>query len=155
MPREVHHRLTRRAFCAAITFAGLPLGSDARARAESLELLMFERLGCPWCRRWDEEIGAVYPHSPEGQRAPLRRVNLDQRNASVPGLSEPVFYSPTFVLLKNGREIGRITGYMHAEGFWGLLEKLLRNADLQRADRAIERGGNPVSFRFAKVQACS
>jgi len=36
-----------------------------------------------------------------------------------------VMYTPTFVLLNNGREIGRITGYPGEDHFWGLLEELI------------------------------
>jgi hypothetical protein len=123
---------TRRSFLGTTVLAGI---SPGLANANLLELLMFERMGCPWCRRWDKEIGAVYPQSAEGQRAPLRRISLDHRAAPVAGLREPVLYSPTFVLSKNGREIGRITGYIHAESFWGLLEKMIRSADLPENSR--------------------
>ncbi len=97
--------------------------------ASALELVMFERSGCVWCLRWDKEVSAGYLASPEGQRAPLRRVSLDRGNAGArPGdmaLTPPVFYTPTFVLIDNGRELGRITGYTDNATFWGLLERIL------------------------------
>jgi hypothetical protein len=34
-----------------------------------------------------------------------------------------VRYSPTFVVVMDGREIGRIEGYPGEAFFWGLLEK--------------------------------
>ncbi len=77
--------------------------------------------GCPWCRNWDREIATIYPKTPEGAKAPLRRVSLDRPLAPEWKLDPPVFYSPTFVILDKGREIGRITGYSNAESFWGLL----------------------------------
>ncbi|MBL3206218.1 thioredoxin family protein, partial [Klebsiella pneumoniae] len=33
-------------------------------------------------------------------------------------------YTPTFILVDGGREIGRIEGYPGADFFWGLLERL-------------------------------
>lgn len=90
---------------------------------------MFERAGCVWCRKWDVEVGAVYPKSPEGQRVPLRRASLDQPLPPDLKLTPPVFYSPTFVLMDQGREIGRITGYPGEDAFWGLLGVLLKNAE--------------------------
>ncbi|MCU0820619.1 MAG: thioredoxin family protein [Beijerinckiaceae bacterium] len=89
------------------------------------ELVMFERAGCPWCRNWDREIAAIYPKTREGVKAPLRRVSLDKPLASEWKLDPPVFYSPTFVVIDKGREIGRITGYSNAESFWGLLGAIL------------------------------
>jgi thioredoxin-related protein len=86
---------------------------------------MFDRAGCPWCRKWDREIATVYPITGEGQRAPLRRVSLDRPSEEARKLSPPVFYSPTFVLMEDGREVGRITGYANEEAFWGLLQTLL------------------------------
>jgi thioredoxin-related protein len=97
--------------------------------AQAAELVMFERTGCVWCRRWDLEVGAIYQRSPEGQRVPLRRASLDQALPPELRLSPPVFYSPTFVLMEKGREIGRITGYQGEEAFWGLLGVMLRKAE--------------------------
>lgn len=94
--------------------------------AEAAELVMFERAGCPWCRKWDQEVGAIYPLSQEGQRAPLRRASLDQPLPPELQLTPPVFYSPTFVLMHEGREIGRITGYQGDDSFWGLLGAMLK-----------------------------
>lgn len=90
---------------------------------KSAELVMFERDGCVWCLRWNREIGAVYDRTDEGRRLPLRRVNAGRP----PGfaLAGPVIYAPTFVVVDNGREIGRITGYAGQDSFWGLLGKLI------------------------------
>lgn len=95
------------------------------AMAEAAEMLMFERRGCPWCRTWDEVIGPIYPKSELGRRAPLRRVDLD--GGQPPGLTlvRPIRYTPTFVLVENGREVGRIEGYPGEDFFWGRAERLL------------------------------
>ena len=97
----------------------------AAVPAQAAELVMFERDGCAWCARWDREIGPIYPKTPEGAAAPLRRLNLDRKVANEPGLKSPVLFTPTFVLLDKGREVGRITGYIGEEAFWGLLGKFL------------------------------
>jgi thioredoxin-related protein len=94
------------------------------ARATASELVMFERDGCAWCQRWNKEIGAIYDRTQEAQRLPLRRVNLDRQAAGVT-LKEPVRYSPTFVVVDGGAEVGRITGYSNDDSFWGLLGALL------------------------------
>jgi hypothetical protein len=113
----------RRGWTVAL-LAAMALGSSI-APAAATELVLFERAGCPWCRNWDREIGPIYPKTREGAKAPLRRVSLDKPLAPEWKLDPPIYFSPTFVLLEGGREIGRITGYTNAESFWGLLSVLL------------------------------
>jgi hypothetical protein len=99
--------------------------SGQHTRTAAAELIMFEAAGCPWCQRWHAEVGKAYVHSPEGRRAPLRRVQLGTPLGDV-ALSRPVHATPTFVLAHDGRELGRITGYPGADFFWGMLAELMR-----------------------------
>lgn len=105
--------------------------------ARGAELLMFERAGCVWCERWDREVAPGYDRTAEGRAAPLRRIDLGKGGAPEPGLARPVRYTPTFVLVSEGREIGRITGYLSNDTFWGLLGKML--ADIENP---IQRTGS-------------
>jgi hypothetical protein len=95
-------------------------------QAQAAELLLYRRLGCPWCRAFDETIGPVYPKTDLGRRLPLRHVDLDRGAPLAAALVKPVFFTPTFVLVDGGREVGRIEGYPGEDFFWGLLEKLAR-----------------------------
>ncbi len=94
------------------------------AGAFAAELVMFERAGCPWCQRWDREIGASYMQSEEAKKLPLRRVDVDTAATGGIALASPVRYTPTFVVVDDGREVGRITGYINDDSFWGLLSAL-------------------------------
>ena len=38
----------------------------------------------------------------------------------------PVTFTPTFILLQNRHEVGRITGYPGEGHFWALLDELLQ-----------------------------
>lgn len=93
--------------------------------AVAAELLMVEEDGCIWCKTWNTEIAPIYPKTPEGRFAPLRRVDI---HASLPaGLTlaaRPVF-TPTFILVENGKELARIEGYPGDDFFWALLEQML------------------------------
>jgi hypothetical protein len=110
--------------------------------AEAAELVMVEQPGCPWCARWHAEIGPVYPNTAEGRRAPLRRMLMSDVPASGIRFAQPVTVSPTFVLIENGQEIGRITGYPGPDFFWGLLsELLLRLPQTSRHSRGVQGGG--------------
>jgi hypothetical protein len=92
--------------------------------AEAAELLMYRRAGCPWCAAWDRDIGPIYPKTAIGRRIPLRNVDLDRGEAPAIHSRGPIRYTPTFVLVENGREVGRIEGYPGEAFFWGLLEQL-------------------------------
>ena len=98
------------------------------AWASDVSLVIVEQPGCAYCARWNAELAEIYPKTPEGKLAPLERVQL---RAPLPeGLSlrsAPVF-TPTFVLVQNGIEVGRIEGYPGQDFFWGLLGMALREA---------------------------
>lgn len=102
-------------------FALLSIGHSAKAA----ELLMFESPGCEWCDIWDAEIGQIYHKTDEGRRAPLRRISIHQTLPADLGFVKGVVYTPTFVLVDDGRELGRILGYPGEMHFWGLLEEML------------------------------
>jgi thioredoxin-related protein len=96
--------------------------------AGAAELLMFERAGCPWCARWNREVAPAYLRSEEGAYAPLRRIDLDRENQPRDiAFKTPVRFTPTFVLVDQGREIGRLIGYIDAATFWGLYAKMVRD----------------------------
>lgn len=87
------------------------------------ELIMVEQAGCHYCERWNSEIGHIYPKTKEGKLVPLRRVDLRRLPRDLSFASRPVF-TPTFVLMDDGKELGRIEGYPGDEFFWFLLGKL-------------------------------
>lgn len=89
----------------------------------SADLVMVEQDGCHWCARWHAEIAHIYPNTAEGQRTPLRVVNLRALPDDIAFATPPVF-TPTFVLVEDGQELGRIEGYAGDEFFWFLLGRL-------------------------------
>jgi len=111
------------------------------ASGTAAELVMFEEAGCPWCAAWNRDIAAIYPKTAEGKRAPLRRVDLHAVwPDDLPEL-EPVHYTPTFVLIDNGQEIGRILGYPGEDFFWGLLGELIERLEPIAAPQAAGGSG--------------
>ena len=95
------------------------------AMAQASELVMFEQAGCAYCQRWDRDVGALYGKTDEARSLPLRRINIQNQKTSGIALALPVRFTPTFVVVDNGREIGRITGYASDDAFWGLLDALV------------------------------
>ncbi|WBL34285.1 thioredoxin family protein [Sinirhodobacter sp. HNIBRBA609] len=109
-----------------------PVASIGASAADAVDapfrLIMVEQAGCGYCAQWYAEIGPIYPKSPEGKLAPLEHVDL--RSDWAEGLqigAAPVF-TPTFVLMQNDAEVGRIEGYPGEDFFWGLLGMALRDA---------------------------
>jgi hypothetical protein len=76
-----------------------------------MQLLMFEEPGCVWCARWNEDVGGEYPITPEGQLAPLTRLQTPRPTSRKCQPASRPRYTPTFVVLQDGTEIGRIEGY--------------------------------------------
>lgn len=102
--------------------------APAVATAGELQLLMFEQPGCIYCAAWNEEVAPEYPLTEEGKAAPLRRLQLrDPLPEGIEVVSPPVF-TPTFVLVEDGIESGRIEGYPGEDFFWPLLAGLIAEA---------------------------
>ncbi len=105
---------------------GISPASAQTVAAARTELLMYDQAGCSYCVRWRAEVGPGYSKSAEGRRAPLRIINLRGPRAEGIALASPIRLTPTFVLVENGREVGRISGYGGADFFWGMLGDLMR-----------------------------
>jgi hypothetical protein len=105
------------------------------ANAFAAELVMFEQAGCAWCETFDREIAPIYPKTTEGQRAPLRRVNIDYPLPADLGFIAIERLAPLFVLVDKGREVGRIRGYPGEDHFWGLLGVLIKKLDADGTGR--------------------
>ena len=105
---------------------------------------MFEQAGCVWCETFDREIAPVYAKTTEGQRAPLRRVNIDYPLPADLGFIAVERLAPLFVLVDKGREVGRIRGYPGEDHFWGFAWS---------PDQEIGRGRNePGTYLIARIK---
>lgn len=135
--RTIVSRRARPWLAAAILLVLLAFGA-AQGRAPAIAapgvgatLVMFEAPFCEYCELWDEEIGVVYDRTPEGRFAPLRRVVKDRDAHGIRNL-RAVVYTPTFVVVKDGREVGRITGYPGEDFFWPMLADILERIGFRR-----------------------
>jgi thioredoxin-related protein len=93
--------------------------------AKSTELVMFESATCAWCQRWHEEIGPAYPNTQEAKCAPLRRVDINGPRPEDLSHVASIVFTPTFVLVQDGKEIARLVGYPGEDFFWPLLAQEL------------------------------
>ena len=113
----------------------LLIALTAPAMGGELRLLMLDQEHCEWCEAWDKEVGVVYARTVEGKRAPLIRSSIHEDLPEGVTIARRAHFTPTFVLLEDGREIGRIDGYPGEDFFYGLLRKLFERATAQ-PDRA-------------------
>jgi thioredoxin-related protein len=123
---------------AALATLGLLIGtlpgSAARdgnkaTNTTGLEMLVFERQPCTYCELFRQEILPRYMGSPPAARAPMRFVNIDHVDLEALGLRTRLTTIPTAVLMQNGTEIDRITGYMVPETFFQVVQRLLSRAN--------------------------
>ncbi len=91
----------------------------------ALELVMVEQDGCVYCEMWHEQIAEIYPKTAEGKFAPLRQVDLFELDESGVEFDRGINFTPTFVVVENGRELARLEGYPGEDFFWFLLTKML------------------------------
>ena len=105
-------------------FLAFALAAILTTQLHAMELIMVEQHGCHYCEQWDEEIAPAYPKTAEGRFAPLRRVHINEIPEDLTLVSDPAF-TPTFILVEDGKELARIEGYPGDDWFWPLLEALL------------------------------
>jgi len=109
----------------------LMLGVSAVATVAETHLVMVEEYGCMWCARWNEEISGIYPKTPEGKAAPLLRMDIRAPRPEGLEFARSLHFTPTFVLMVDGKEVSRIEGYPGEDFFWGILKQMLTRAEIE------------------------
>lgn len=97
--------------------------------AQAAELLMFEHVGCVVCKKFKKEMLPKYLKSKFAKPMPIRSIVGDDPDP-YKGLelkSFPFIYSPTFVLVENGKELVRIQGFTGEKLFWQQMENIYAN----------------------------
>jgi hypothetical protein len=113
------------ALALSLPLAAAPKAAPPDLRSAPAVLVMVGDPGCPYCARWEAEVGHSYRASKEGKFAPLA---VYQRGDPEISNLKKIVYSPTFVMLAYGQEVGRIVGYQGSDLFWMQLEPLVAKA---------------------------
>ena len=66
------------------------------------ELIMVEQQGCYYCEEWKDQLGHIYPKTPEGKYAPLKTFDITEVDG-IKGLERDVIFTPTFILMEKIR----------------------------------------------------
>ena len=94
--------------------------------ARAAELVLFETEGCPYCEKWQQEVGEIYRLTDEAKILALRRIEIAEPIPDDLKHIPDIEFTPTFVVIEGGREVGRVEGYLGEEQFWGLLGEILK-----------------------------
>lgn len=78
--------------------------------AAAIELVMIDQDGCVYCEQWHEEIGGIYSNTTEGKFAPLRVIDIYEIPDDLE-IARRVVFTPTFLIIDDGKELARLEGY--------------------------------------------
>lgn len=101
--------------------------------AQGAELVYFHSESCTVCEQWNEEIGGLYDHTIEAKRLTLRRVSVHDALPADLSFVKGVVYTPTFVVVDQGREVGRMVGYITDYFFWEQVGLQIKRLDAAQA----------------------
>lgn len=103
-----------------------PASTNAsKATAPSRELVVFETDNCVYCRLFRRDVLPAHERSGAADELPIRFVKVSDAGALTGVLTAPLTVVPTAVLLVDGREAGRISGYTGPAAFHQLVSHML------------------------------
>lgn len=117
-------------FCVGFV-ASLPTSQAARDTqtppqiSTNLQLVVLEVKGCVYCDVFRRQLLETYKSSKQGKKAPIRFVDINDPALGDLGLTEPIGMVPTFVMLEDNQEIGRIPGLMGHQDFFRAIDYIL------------------------------
>lgn len=107
------------------------------ATVNAAELVYFGSSACSVCETWDEEVGEIYAKTEESKVLPLRPHDVHDDKPDDIRFIRGVIYTPTFVAIEDGREVGRIVGYMGDFFFWEQVGGLIKKLDAAKAPQRL------------------
>lgn len=105
-------------------FAAIAILCFASAEARAMDLVMFESPSCGTCKLFKREVLPIWESTPAGKAITLWRVQMGEKVAF--RLRSPVTFTPTFVWVENGAEVGRFSGYYGKDQFFGIVNQAAR-----------------------------
>jgi len=103
--------------------------ATAPVSRSGMVLLVFETDDCAYCRMFRKEIRPTYEQGARAKAVPMHFVDALQVDAEKVGLAGPVNVLPTVILVKDGQEVDRLTGYTGPEIFFQSLAVMMNRAE--------------------------
>ena len=99
---------------------------SVQSNALAAQLVMIDSRTCRYCAAFNRQVGSDYNKTEAGRVAPLRRVSvLKKWPSDLAGVKRTTF-TPVFILVDRGREVGRFYGFIDAPTFYSDVNNLLR-----------------------------
>ncbi|MEQ8824989.1 MAG: thioredoxin family protein [Filomicrobium sp.] len=122
------------AFSIGLLFCLLPAqaardGQTQPSPTPQMELVVLEVEGCVYCGVFRRRHLENYKASRQGKKIPIRFVDINDPALGNIGLTQPVGIVPTFIVLKNNEEIGRIPGLVSHHDFYRAIEHITKGVD--------------------------
>ncbi|CAM3441134.1 SoxS protein [Paracoccus nototheniae] len=138
MPAAPWSMSRRRLLIAAglAAWPGLLRAAPLDWQARPWQLMMVGSASCHYCRQWRAEIGPGFAASPAGRAAPLFEVDVDGPFPDGLALDRRPRITPSFILLSQGTERGRVEGYVGQTHFYPVLEDMMARSGLTLGGRA-------------------
>lgn len=115
----------RRALRVLILGAVCHLTATRPATAEA-RLVVYEIEGCAYCAEFRRVVLPAYWGSRQAAEMPIEIVDLNALGTNGHALRHRLDVVPTFVVIDDGREIGRIEGYPGRDNLAVAIEVVLR-----------------------------
>jgi thioredoxin-related protein len=94
----------------------------------NMQLVVMEADGCIYCNIFRRDVLPSYEVSERGKDLPVRFIDVNDVKTTRIELQSPIDILPTFVIVKDNREIGRIPGYIGPEDFYHAINYLLSSS---------------------------
>lgn len=90
-----------------------------------MEVVVVETPDCGYCKLFRSRVLPAYETSPQTRDVPVRFINASGLDDGGVTLSGPVDVVPTAILVRDGIELGRISGYVGRENFFRSINHLM------------------------------
>jgi thioredoxin-related protein len=121
------------AFCAVALALGGAFHANAardltapKAGVVTQEIVVFEVENCAYCGLFRDHVLARYRQSPRASELPIRFVDVNEVDEAKMKLAAPIRMVPTAVIMRDGQEVDRISGYTGPENFFILVGQMLK-----------------------------
>lgn len=97
----------------------------AAPKAAGLQLIVMEAPGCAYCDLFRRDVLPSFAASERAKNLPVRFLDVNDLELANLDLQTDIEIVPTFVLVRNNKEVGRIPGYVAPATFFRSISHLL------------------------------
>ncbi len=104
-----------------LVFLGSPINASEKNGLFRLVYVFSDQ--CVFCKAWERDVERLYGDTEYAKRAPLFKIDISLFSKHFTDVTPKVSGTPTFILMNENDEVGRIVGYKNRDMFfWALSE---------------------------------